>query len=170
MKTRSLGAACAVALFALALPLRAGDATFQAVVARVERNLGIRQERIPGMGLASFFVRVARPAGVSSFRMAIFGDVSSCHGEAGKAFREEVERAARGEWSPLIRVADRRSGELTSVLGQQVGKRMKLLIAVVDDDDAVLIEMKVDADMLRDWLNDHDEMRRGIHSTWHGEN
>lgn len=170
MKRLILGAVCAAALLALAPPLRAGEATFGSVVARLERNLGIRQERVPMMGLANFLVRVARPAGVSEFRLAIFEDVSTRHGETAQAFRDEMERATRGEWSPLIRVTNRRSGELTSIVAQQVGKRMKLLIAVVDDDDAVVMEVKVDADTLRDWLNDHDAMRRGIHASRHGEN
>ncbi len=170
MKRHCSRAVCALALLALALPLRAGDATFGSVVARLERSLGIHQQCVPMMGLASFLVRVARPAGVSEFRLAIFDSVSTRHDGAAQAFRREVEQATRGEWSPLIRVTDRRSGELTSIAAQQVGKRMKLLVAVVDEDNAVVMEVKVDADTLRDWLNDHDAMRRGIHATWHGEN
>ena len=162
MMKRTAAVFSLVALTSLSFPLDADDASFNAIVSRVERNLGVEQQHIPLMGLASFIVKVAKPEGVSSLRVAIFDDIScGRHGQAA-LFAKEVERATHSGWKPMIRITRPRSGEHTAIYTQNFRKKVRLLIATIDDDNAVLMEVKVDGATLRRWLNDEDEMIRGI--------
>jgi hypothetical protein len=170
MRARIAGFICMAAILLAPLPLAAEEATFQSIVSRLEHELGIRQERIPMMGLASFLVQVASPGGVRSVHLAIFEDISTRREEMALAFQSEVERATRGDWYPMVRVASRRNGEFTSVFAKELGKHVKVLVAVVDEDDAVLVELKVSPAMLRHWLNNHEGMLRDISAAGEREN
>jgi hypothetical protein len=55
----------------------------------------------------------------------------------------EVVRGALGpEWQPFVEVRER-NGERTAVFARNAGKNAELLVATLDEEDAVLVQMRV---------------------------
>ena len=54
-----------------------GDSEFDHVVHAIEIHYQTKRTHIPFLGLANVFVKVARPAGTSEFKLAIFEDLKS---------------------------------------------------------------------------------------------
>ncbi len=130
----------------------AADREFDSVVKAIETQYGTRRTHVPLMGAANFFIKVARPAGTSSFRLAIFE-----HLEAGSANRDEfMDHLATGSLHPMVRVHSRRDGEATYILAGDAGKSTRLLIAVFERNEATVIEIKVNPEALRRTI-DHPE-------------
>ncbi|HEX8118412.1 MAG TPA: hypothetical protein VF521_14135, partial [Pyrinomonadaceae bacterium] len=57
-------------------PVQVRADEFDAVVRNVRAACGGKRVRIPFLGLASFATRLVRPAGVKSFKLAVFEEVT----------------------------------------------------------------------------------------------
>jgi hypothetical protein len=136
-----------------------GDAEFDHVVKAIESHYGTRQTHIPFMGLASFAVKVAHPAGTSGFKLAVFDDLR-IRGDRDEA---ELDHFMQTLYSsglrPLVRVHSRRGGAATYIYAGDAGRSTRLLIAAFDRSEATVIEVKVDANTLMKWINDPDDAR-----------
>ena len=55
---------------------RADDPEFDAITKHLKLRFNARRVSIPFLGLARFFVKIVRPAGVKSFKVAIFEDLN----------------------------------------------------------------------------------------------
>jgi len=130
-----------------------GDNEFDHVVKAVESHYGTRQTHIPFMGLASFVVKVAHPAGTSALRLAVFEDLR-IRGEGDEA---ELDQFMRGLYSsslhPLVRAHSRRNGEMTYIYAGDAGKSTRLLIASFKRTEATVVEVKVNLDTLMKYIN-----------------
>ena len=132
--------------FALASPAAVRADDFDAVVRNVRATCGGKRVRIPLLGLASFATRLVRPAGVKSFKLAVFegltrpGDVSGLGAEIG--------RSLGPEWRPLVRVRSGRGAAQTYVYVRDAGDDLKLMIVAVDGDQATVIRAKVNGEAL----------------------
>jgi hypothetical protein len=123
----------------------AADRDFDRVVKAIESHYGTRHTRIPMMGFANFVVKVARPAGTSSFHLAMFDHLDTPPEE-----RDEfMENIGSGSLHPLIRVHSNRDREATYILAGDAGKTTRMLIAIFGRDAATVIEVKVNAEALR---------------------
>jgi hypothetical protein len=131
-----LCAACALA--------HAADRDFDRVVKAIESHYGVRQTHVPLMGVANFFVKVARPAGASSFHLALFD-----HLDADAPDRDEfLDHVDTGRLHPFVR-ARARDGEATYILAGDAGKSTRLLIATFSRDSATVIQVRVTPAALR---------------------
>lgn len=136
-----------LALLLLAAPVLAGDNAFNDLARGFESQSGARRVYIPFLGLANFFVKVARPAGAKEFRLAVFENVSS-------AFHPEQMNAIAGsEWRPLVRVWSGRNGETTYIYASERGKDLRMLIAAIEHREATIIQMKVNPDTFLRYVN-----------------
>src|SRR5919202_5288900 len=70
-------------LYLLPAPARAKGGDFDAVVRNVKVTCGGKRVRIPFLGLASFATKFVRPAGVKSFKLAVFEDLSRAGAPSG---------------------------------------------------------------------------------------
>lgn len=131
----------------------AGDPDFKAIVRGVESNLGIRRMHIPVFGLAMFFVKAARPAGVRQLDMAVFEDLS-CPAPDAARFETIMKQAVGDRWNPIIRVRERRGRELTYIYARPDGRNWKLIVATFEPSEAVLIHLKLNPEALLDSLDE----------------
>jgi hypothetical protein len=101
------------------------------------------------MGVANLFVKVAHPAGASSFKLAVFENLNSAREYGDTADLDQLfdDLSARG-LRPLVRVHSRPSGESTFICTGEVGKSTKLLIATFGRNQATVIECEVNIDLL----------------------
>ena len=141
-----------LALIVFSTPAAARADDFDAVVRNVRAACGGRKVRIPFLGLAGFATRIVRPAGVKSFKLAVFegltktGDVSGL----GAAIRQSLGP----EWRPLVRVRGGRGAVQTHVYVRDAGDNLKLMIVTLGGEQATVIRAKVSPEALAKFARD----------------
>ena len=137
-------------LLLLLLPLALPASEFDWMVREFARQSGVQQMHIPFLGLARFTVAVARPAGTSDFKLAIFEHPHMQGGE----FSQMTDSLIGAAWKPIIRVRSRNS-ESTNFYVQPNGKYLRLLIATIDSGDATFIELRLKPESLMKFVDEH---------------
>ena len=132
----ALRLALASALIATsAMPVDRGLDDFDGVVKQIESHYQKKRVWIPLMGLVSFVSNAARPLGASDFKLAVIDDVNNRINPPDLTFGQS--------WRPVIRVRER-NGESVNIMAREEGhKAVKLLMLVVDNDNAVVMQMRM---------------------------
>lgn len=141
---RALAALSLAALVYAPATARADD--FDAVVRNVRAACGGKRVRIPFLGLAGFATRFVRPAGVKSFKLAVFEDVTRLGDLPGLG--AAIGRSLGPEWRPLVRVRSGRGAEQTHVYVRDAGDDLKLMIVTLDGEQATVIRAKISPEAL----------------------
>ncbi len=133
---RLLRLALASALIAApALPVDRGLDDFDGVVKTIESHYQKRRIWIPLMGLVSFVSYAARPLGASDFKLAVIDGIDDRNNPPDLTFGDT--------WRPVIRVRER-NGQMVNIMAREDGHRaVKLLMLVVDNSDAVVMQMRM---------------------------
>ena len=144
-------------VFAVALlcgTAAAGDSDFDRVVKAIESHYGTRHTHIPLLGAASLFVKIARPEGASSFKLAVFEDLKGerVNGDDGALDRFMSGLPGHG-LCPLVSLHSRRDGESVYILAAEAGKSFRVLVTTYGRNEATVMEMKVNADTLMKLIN-----------------
>jgi hypothetical protein len=135
------------------LPLAAGDREFDGLVRRIEARYETDQVRIPLFGLVNFFVKVIRPAGTTDLRLAVFEDMRRPLVD-GDEFTHLVAEGLGPAWRPFVRVESPLKNEWTSIYADACGKRLRLLIATMERQEATLIRVHLNTDATVRWVSD----------------
>ena len=134
------------------------DWEFDHIVKAIESHYGVKRTHVPLMGVASFFVKVARPAGTSGFKLAIFEGLPSS-----SEYRDRVELdrfmddICSGGMHALVVTHSRRDGESSYILAGEIGKSTRMLIATFERHEATVVEVKVGIDTLLKTIGSPDE-------------
>jgi hypothetical protein len=127
----------------------AGDWEFDHVVNAIESHYGTQRTHIPFLGLASFVVNVARPAGASGFKLAVFENLRSAPGYRDRADLDRfMDGLSGGGLHRVVCARSRRDGEATYIYVGEVGSSTKMLIATFERDEATVIQVKVNIETL----------------------
>lgn len=170
---RRLRAAASTLVVALAIaetrsaPALAREREFGMVVRQIESSYHAKRSHPHLMALAGFVVRVWRPYGVSSVKLALFEEQDFSAAPDGADFASVVQAALTEGWRPLAQVYSRRSGERTVVFAREAGKNLKLLVASVESNEAVVVQLKLNPDKLvrclDRWTEKPDEIGGSFH-------
>jgi hypothetical protein len=136
---------------------------FGIIVRHIETQYHVHRQHRFVMGLAGFVVKFWHFAGVKNFKGAIFDNGQLLNAAADNRFDEVVRGAMDSGWQPVVQEFDRRSGERTYIYMQDLGKDMKVLAVVLETNEAVVIQAKVDSDKLSDFVKDAGMGRRHRH-------
>src|SRR5678816_2900434 len=79
-------------LIVLAQPVRAQEKGFDGIVEHLEKNYGAQRTKIPLLGVANFFVKIIRPAGVKSFKLAVFEEFNRSPFAAANRFDTDMQK------------------------------------------------------------------------------
>ena len=139
-----------VALFCAPASARGDD--FDAVVRNVRAACGGKRVRIPFLGLASFASKFVRPAGVKSFKLAVFEDLSMAGDVRGLG--AAIGQSLGPEWRQLVRVRAGRGAEQTHVYVRDAGDDLKLMIVTLDGEQATVIRARVSPEALARFARD----------------
>ncbi len=153
--TRAMRYAAPAALllaFALCSPAPARADDFDAVVKNVRAACGGKKVRIPFLGLAGFATRIVRPAGVKSFKLAVFEDLTRT-GDVSRLGAAIGQSLGPG-WRPLVRVRAGRGAEQTHVYVREAGDNLKLMIVTLDGAQATVIRAKINPEALARFARD----------------
>ena len=139
----------ALALLLLTAPMFARN-DFDDLVRSMESQYGKKKVYIPMLGFANFLVKIARPAGTSDFKLAVFEDVD--HGRHPEA--EDLDRRFRPSgWKPFVKVVSKAGRERVHIYARESGRDHELLIATFERHEAVLVRVRVNAERLARWVN-----------------
>ncbi len=143
---------------------RAGDKEFGVLVHYVESHYKVHRQYRFILSFASFAVNIARPYGVKGMKLAIFENEKISAANADDQDFPSVVKAGLAEgWQPMVRVWSRRNGERTVIFAKPEGKNMKLLIASVEQNEAVVIQVKVNPDKLSQCIDRWSREDRNYH-------
>ncbi|HLK18416.1 MAG TPA: hypothetical protein VKT81_05645 [Bryobacteraceae bacterium] len=141
------------------------ESEFDHVVKEIEVHYHTKRTHIPFLGLANLVVKVARPAGTSEFKLAIFEDLKAID----EGDEQDLDRFMRGISSsrlrPLVREHSRRDGESVYIYADNDDMRAtRMLIATFQRDQATVVEVKVDMNALIKWIGSPEEASRFFNS------
>lgn len=131
---------------------RASDPEFDAITKHLKLVYNARRVSIPFLGLANFFVKIVRPAGVKSFKVAIFENLNFTAGKTDTELGEVMRNALSPEWRPLVRVRSR-GGERVFVYAREAGENIKLMVVTIDRSDAVVARVKLSPKRLSEFIS-----------------
>ncbi|MGH7869209.1 MAG: hypothetical protein ACREP9_16640, partial [Candidatus Dormibacteraceae bacterium] len=150
----------AAILAALVLPLacqsaHAGTPDFSRAVQGIETHYQIHRNYRFLMGFASFVASVWRPGGVKHMKIALFENPRVLDRSNSEEFMKVVHASLDSDWQIFIRDYSPKDGERTWIFARVPSSphphRVTLLIATMDQDDAVIIQASMDA---RHWSDD----------------
>ena len=120
---------------------------FKDVVKHIETNYGAKKVRIPFLGLANFAIKLIRPAGVKGFKLAVFEDQNFSAHERAASFDAVMREAYNKDWRPMVQVSSKRNGAShTFIYVRSSGKDVQFALAVLEDREAVVLEVKFNPD------------------------
>ncbi|MDQ3819585.1 MAG: DUF4252 domain-containing protein, partial [Acidobacteriota bacterium] len=131
---------------------RADDPEFDAITNHLKLHYNARRVHIPFLGLANFFVHIVHPAGVKSFKVAVFENLNFRHEESDPGIAQIMRRALNADWQPLVRVRSR-GGEQTYIYAKPDGNNIKMMVVTVERDEAVVARFKFSPEKLSEFLN-----------------
>ena len=146
-----------VLVFALLVPsavASAGDRDFDAVVKHLEHTHNAKKRGSVGLGLARFFVKIAKPAGVKSLRVAILEDLDGT--VDGAALDHAIRERLDDGWSPFVRVYSKVEREHAFVYTRAKGEDIEFLVVAVDGDEATIVKTRVDLEHVVEWIANQD--------------
>ena len=138
-----------IAAVLLAAPALAEN-DFDSLVRSMENHYGTKKTHMPFLGVANFFVKVARPAGTKDFKLAIFEDVSR---DRHPSAEELDSRFLSRGWKPFVRVVSNKKRERVQIYARQSGRDHELLVTTFEAHEAVMVRVKVNAENLAKWVN-----------------
>src|ERR1051326_1485067 len=90
-------------LFIAQQTARASDPEFDAITNHLKLHYNARRVHIPFLGLANFFVHIVHPAGVKSFKVAVFEKLNFTHEESDSGLGLVMRSALSADWQPTVR-------------------------------------------------------------------
>ncbi len=130
----------------------AGSREFHGVVRAIEKTYGVHHMRIPLLGVAMF---LARPAGVSGLRLAVFENFEMPADP--KDVTGLVENALGPDWHPFVRVRSRQDRETTLIYTNPSEGGMHMMIVNLESSEATVVELKVTERAIQKWLKEPGE-------------
>jgi VWFA-related protein len=144
---------------------------FKDVVKHIETNYGAKKVRIPFLGLANFAVKLIRPAGVKGFKLAVFEDQNFSSREGAASFDAVMREAYNKDWRPMVQVSSKRNGAShTFIYVRSSGKDVQFALAVLEDREAVVLEVKFNPDAAARFLENPKIMGISLGKSIRGNN
>jgi VWFA-related protein len=144
---------------------------FKDVVKHIETNYGAKKVRIPFLGLANFAIKLIRPAGVKGFKLAVFEDQNFSAREGAASFDAVMREAYNKDWQPMVQVISKRNGAShTFIYVKSAGKDVQFALAVLEDREAVVLEVKFNPDAAARFLENPKIMGVSLGKSIRGNN
>ncbi|MGH9765582.1 MAG: hypothetical protein ACREDR_23900, partial [Blastocatellia bacterium] len=124
------------------------DDPYKAVVKHIEKDYNAKKSGVPFLGLANFVLKFWHPAGVKNIKVALFDNQDLRPRQGGPDFNSVVTNSAGGDWHALARVYSRQKGEWTYIYYTDSGKDMRILVASLDPQNAVVAQVRFNVDQL----------------------
>jgi hypothetical protein len=149
----------AAALLALAVTLPM-QADFRSLAKAIDSKAGVKRIWIPFLGVARFAVAMVQPKGVRDFQLATFQGTDNLDPlELQSLMREKIGAG----FAPLVQVWSKKQGkkEWSFIYAKpHENNRIELVILAQDGEDATLVRVDVDADIIARELHEPRNVRQ----------
>jgi hypothetical protein len=126
------------------------------VASAIESEYGLEQESIPFVGVASF---IASAWGVSDLDFAVFDSPRESIDPFGDRWTGLMAQKLGESWHAIVRVRSRDEG-WTTVYAKVTDGVWRLMVFSQDEDELVIVRLRVRPTELRQWLDDPGERHR----------
>jgi VWFA-related protein len=121
---------------------------FGNITKNIEKHYNAKKKKIPFLGLAGFFVKVARPAGVKNFKVAIYENQNFVGGQQSIEFDKSFRKSISKKWTPMVRSNSLAASNRTYLYTHQSGDDMEILSITLTNRQAIVAQAKVNPDSL----------------------
>jgi hypothetical protein len=125
---------------------------FKAIKKHLETNYQAKKVRIPFMWLAKLAVKVVRPAGVKSFDVTMFENLTFKQSYLDREMQLGMQDSLGADWSPILRVRSREGEQIYAYLHDE-GENVKVMFVAIDKTNATVVRAKFNADKFVEFLN-----------------
>jgi hypothetical protein len=139
---------------------QAADREFTDVVRAISLEFRTQPMRIPLFGLVNAVTFFVRPAGTKHIDLAVFENLDS-RGRDGVDMAASIRTAVGGSWKPFIQVRSSK-GETVLVYLRPHGSDCKLLVATVERREATVVQLQLNPEGLKRWMESPAESSRSI--------
>ena len=155
---RALVVALVVALSPmLSKPVLADDRSYSTIISHIKSSYNARGQSFFGaIGFARFLVKVIRPAGFKDFKMTMLRDVDYSKGPRPDSsdFHTFVRENIHESWQPLVRYSAKKEKQYTYVYFQPEKDDVKILVVVMQQRDAFVLQFKFNPEKLGEFISD----------------
>jgi hypothetical protein len=145
----------AVLLSVFAFAIQTANAqgkAYKEIVNHLQSNYQAKKVKIPFMWLAKIAVKVVRPAGVKSFDVTLFENLTFKRATLDTEMQSALKNSLGEEWSPIIRIRSK-DGEQVYAYMKEEGDNVRLMLVSIDKDNATVVRAKFNADKFIEFLN-----------------
>jgi hypothetical protein len=118
----------------------------------LETKYQAKKVKIPFMWLAKIAVKIVKPAGVKSFNVTLYENLTFSKATLDAEMKSAMEDSLGAEWSPLIRVRSR-DGQQVYLYTKEEGENVRLMFVAIDKANATVVRAKFNADKFVEFLN-----------------
>ena len=122
----------------------ARDREFSSVVNYIRAQYDAKPKGRFLMSFAGLAVKFMHPAGVKSFKLAVFEDLDPSKNPGGAELGAAIRNGLSPEWRPLVQVHSKRRGEYTSIYAWESSKDVELLIVTAEQRAAAVSKASLD--------------------------
>ncbi|OLE55293.1 MAG: hypothetical protein AUG51_03790 [Acidobacteria bacterium 13_1_20CM_3_53_8] len=132
---------------------------YNAIVKLVENFYHVKHKGLPLLARAG--MRIARPNGVKSFKLATFENQDfSAAGQSD--FYAAMKMTLNAEWRPLLQIRSRQDGQQTYVFTREAGDQFNVLVVTIERRDATVLQVEVAPQALIRWMQNPEQMSRSL--------
>ena len=147
-----------ICFLALGLPVvvlaSGAQGGFDGVVSSIETRYHVHAERIPLLGLISFFVGHKETSGVSGMHVAEIEDFQA--NVDGEELNTLVQEKLGQGWERMIRETSNRDNSQTLIFIHPEGKKMGMFVLDLDGQEMDVVQMSVDPNHLNESIGKYD--------------
>lgn len=125
---------------------------YDKIVQHLQTNYQAKKVKIPFLWLAKIAVKVVRPAGVKSFDVTLFENLSFKRSTLDLEMQSAMNNSLGADWSPVIRIRSK-EGEQVYAYMKDEGENVRLMLVAIDKDNATVVRAKFNADKFIEFLN-----------------
>lgn len=125
---------------------------YNGIVNHLQTKYQAKKVKIPFMWLAKLAVKVARPAGVKSFNVTMFENLTFSRATLDEEIQAAMKDSLGADWSPILRVRSR-EGEQVYMYMRDEGENVRLMFVTINKKDAIVARVKFNADKFAEFIN-----------------
>jgi hypothetical protein len=125
--------------------VRGNGHDFSRLVKEVESQFDLKRQHVRVFGLTKPVAKLARHSSTEVLDLAIL-ERQTFPRTHDREFSEVAREALSQEWRSLVRIVSRRDGEGTSIYARRDGEHYRLIIATLEPNEVVLIQLKMNSD------------------------
>jgi hypothetical protein len=125
---------------------------YNEIVNHLQSNYQAKKVKIPFMWLAKIAIKVVRPAGVKSFDVTLFENLTFKRATLDQEMQSAMKNSLGAEWNPIIRIRSKEGEQVYAYMKEQ-RNNVRLMFVAIDKDNATVVRAKFNADKFIEFLN-----------------